>query len=267
MRLHTDGDTGLFGKPLGRLYPMTELEVRAAEIAKFFHRPVSECLGRLARGFGHQHQKVAEDWRRANPQTDEEILQWYRSTEEYVWELTAYHIDEGFAYDKTCQSIAERLTSERIFQVLCLGDGIGDLTLYLWRMGFRAYYHDLKGSITERFAGFRFAEQTGTPQPCRMSSSWDPGDIVPVESMRFDAVVSLDFLEHVTDVPGWVQAIHDTLVPGGLFVAQNAFALGSGDNGSMPMHLARNDRWEKDWDPLLTETGFYQLSPQWYRKL
>jgi SAM-dependent methyltransferase len=261
-----EGERSGGGMSAVQVQPMTEVELRATEIAKFFNRPVSECLGRLARGFGYQHEQVALDWKRANPRTDEEILSWYRTTDSYVWELTAYHIDEGFAYERTCQSIAERLTSERILRVLCLGDGIGDLTLYLWRMGFDALYHDLRGSVTEKFAGFRFAEQTGRPQPCQLSNGWYPRDIVPVDSMRFDAVVSLDFLEHVTDVPGWARAIHDSLVPGGVFVAQNAFAIGSGDGGSMPMHLARNDRFEHEWDPLLVETGFYQLSPQWYRK-
>jgi SAM-dependent methyltransferase len=245
---------------------VTELELRAAEIAKFFNRPESECLGRLARGFGYQHEQVAVDWKRANPKTDEEILNWYRTTDSYVWELTAYHVDEGFAYERTCQSISERLTTEQAVRVLCLGDGIGDLTLYLWRMGFDVLYHDLRDSVTEKFSGFRFGEQTGMPQPCHLSSTWDAREIVTTGSNRFHAIVSLDFLEHVTDVPAWTQAICDSLVPGGIFVAQNAYGIGSGENGSMPMHLARNDRYEKEWDELLTATGFHQLSPQWYRK-
>jgi 2-polyprenyl-3-methyl-5-hydroxy-6-metoxy-1,4-benzoquinol methylase len=175
-------------------------------------------------------------------------------------------MDAGFNYSGMCQGIGERLTSESAMRVLCLGDGIGDLTLTLWRMGFQSVYHDLRGSVTERFASFRFSEQTTRPQPCSLSETWDAGEIVPPTDKRYDAVVSLDFLEHVTDVRGWVEAIHGSLNSGGIFVAQNAFALGSGDGGSMPMHLARNDRYEHEWDTLLSEVGFSQMGPQWYRK-
>jgi hypothetical protein len=47
---------------------------------------------------------------------------------------------------------------------------------------------------------------------------------------------------------------------------QNAFACGSGPEGSIPMHLARNDRFEKDWTPLMIEQGFEQEgTSNWYR--
>ena len=94
------------------------------------------------------------------------------------------------------------------------------------------------------------------------TAGWEP----LLVSESFDAVVSLDFLEHVTDVPTWTRAIHESLNPGGIFVAQNAFNCGSGPDGSIPMHLERNDRFEKDWDSLLASSGFEQLGPQWYKK-
>jgi predicted methyltransferase len=73
-------------------------------------------------------------------------------------------------------------------------------------------------------------------------------------------------LEHVPNVEAWVSAIFAALKPGGLFCAQNAFACGSGPDGSIPMHLAVNDRFEHDWDPLLTAVGFEQISSNWYRR-
>ncbi len=82
----------------------------------------------------------------------------------------------------------------------------------------------------------------------------------------FDAVVSLDFLEHVPNVEEWVRFAWKVLKVGGLLVAQNAFGMGSGPDGAMPMHLATNDRFEKDWDPYLSSVGFEQLASQWYVK-
>jgi hypothetical protein len=103
----------------------------------------------------------------------------------------------------------------------------------------------------------------GKRMPSQMSQGWEPR----FPARHYDAVVSLDFLEHVTDVPMWTRAVKHCLQTGGLFLAQNAFGIGSeADGGSMPMHLSRNDRFEKDWTPLLAELGFAQEGgSNWWR--
>ena len=108
---------------------------------------------------------------------------------------------------------------------------------------------------------FRLWRHTGKAEPYVLTGGWEP----ELDS-GYDAVACCDYLEHVTDVPAWTRAIKAALKPGGLLMSQNAFACGSGDNGSIPMHLARNDRYEKDWDPLLAGMGFIQESSNWYRK-
>ena len=243
---------------------VSPLESRAREISSFLKKPLSEVLIRLYKGFAYQHECIRLDFKLANPQTDEELLQWYRKTEEYIWELTAYHSDPGFNYSGMVKGIVERLaTFDTIRRVLCLGDGIGDLTLALHRAGFKAVYHDLANSRTAAFARFRF-ERHGVAEEIRLSmnTGWEPH----LRSQAYDAVISLDFLEHVTDVEGWVHAIYEAIRPGGVLVAQNAFNIGSGPEGSIPCHLARNDRYEKDWDPLLESLHFIQLSSNWYRR-
>lgn len=96
--------------------------------------------------------------------------------------------------------------------------------------------------------------------PMRLAPGWTPD----LGTEEWDAIVSLDFLEHVTDVSAWVAAIKAALKPGGFFCAQNAFAIGSGEQGSMPMHLARNDKYETEWDPTLFGLGFSQIGSNWY---
>jgi len=238
---------------------------RAAEIAAFLGIPESDAAERLAKGFGYQHQRVNDDFRRCNPRTDEELLNWYRTTTEYIFELSAYHADEGFNYSGMCSGIITRLKNEGAHRVLCLGDGIGDLTLDCRRAGLDAVYHDLAGSRTAAFAASRGVTEAA------FSADW-----APPAANGFDAVVSLDFLEHVTDVPAWCRAIHAALKPGGLFCAQNAFDCGSGNDGAIPCHLSVNDKYAHAaphtngralWDWLLIkEIGFEQLGPNWYRK-
>lgn len=247
---------------------MSELTVgRAAEIASFFDIPVGEAERRLSHGFEYQHARVNEDFRRVNPQTDEQLLDWYRTTEEYIWELTAYHIAPGCGYMDLCNAIADRLQGEGAERVLCLGDGIGDLTIQLDAFGLDSVYHDLDNSRTSEF----FKHRADAIIPTDMTPGWTPY----FHRAPFDAVVSLDFMEHVTDVPGWCEAIYESLRPGGIFVAQNAFDCGSGLNGSIPMHLDRNDRYAHAtpetngralWDHLLFSLGFQQLTSNWYKR-
>ena len=111
------------------------------------------------------------------------------------------------------------------------------------------------------FRSFRAWVNLGHYMSAAMSQEWTP----LFEPEAYDAVVSLDFLEHCVNVTEWIEAIKRTLKPGGLFCAQNAFAIGSGEHGSMPMHLAQNDHFEKDWDPTLFGMGFIQESSNWYR--
>ena len=244
-----------------RDHHMNDMEVRSREIALFLCKRNDECLKRLKQGWDTIHNAVSEDWNASNPRTDEEILEWYRRTETYIWELSYYHADPGWNYSGMVSGIVERLRSSGARKVLCLGDGIGDVTLALIRDGFDATYHDLQGSRTAEFAAFRSWLKLGHYMPTRLSAGWEPD----LGTAEWDAIVSLDFLEHVKGVPVWADAIYAALKPGGLFVAQNAYGIGSGPDGSMPMHLAENDRYEKEWDPLLFSIGFKQLSSNWYQ--
>lgn len=282
-----DSFTGLAPRPLDTTYPPDSLHYssledglkqakqdyedrqqmnvadRAREIALFLGRREDECLAKLSRGFIPLHHEVTADFKAANIGDDDaKLLEWYRTTEAYIWELSAYHTDPGYNYAGKCQGIAEALVAKGCKTVLCLGDGIGDLTLALLKAGLHATYHDLAGSRTYEFARFRFSRH-GRPPTHLMTAGWEP-DIAFLS--QFDAVVSLDFLEHVCNVESWVAAIHGVLKPGGWFVAQNAFNCGSGPDGSIPMHLSRNDKYEQLWDPTLEQIGFRQHGPNWYQR-
>lgn len=238
-----------------------DLSQRAREIALFLNKNEAECLGRLDQGWDAIHNAVSADWNAANPRTDDEILDWYRRTESYIWELSFYHADPGWNYTGMCSGIAERLKAAGAKKVLCLGDGIGDLTISLIRAGFDATYHDLASSRTAEFAAFRSWMYLGEYMPTRLAPGWTPD----LGAEEWDAIVSLDFLEHCPNVDGWTAAIKGALKPGGILFSQNAFAIGSGPDGSMPMHLACNDRFERDWDPTLFALGFAQLGSNVYQ--
>lgn len=242
------------------------LQRSAREIASFLGIPESAALAKLNTGFAALHAEVAQDWRRANPRTEEEILRWYRTTESYIWELAAYHTDPAWNYDGTCIGIGTELKHMGFHRVLCLGDGIGDLTSSLREQGLDAVYHDLWNSKTMAFARFAYEQRTGQRLRVFATHDFSPGSALRNGEHGWDAIVSLDYLEHCPNVEEWTAAIHQALRPGGVFVAQNAFNVGSGPKGSIPCHLAVNDRFEKEWDQTLQRQGFEQIRSQWYRK-
>lgn len=237
---------------------------RAIEIAKFLHCSVEDARKRLENGFHYNHALVAQDFlsKNVNVNNSESLLNWYRTTDAYIWELSAYHAEEAFNYDGMCRGIAEHLSNANATRVLCLGDGIGDLSLECDRYGLDAYYHDLQGSRTAAFAMQRFENELAEIETV-LTSDFNP----PVTNCRFDAVVALDFFEHLVNVEEWVQSVHSMLDEGGVFLAQNAFACGDEMHGnSIPMHLSVNNKFVEGWDPLLESVGFTSMHNGWWQK-
>jgi dTDP-4-dehydrorhamnose reductase/SAM-dependent methyltransferase len=248
---------------------------RQIELALFFGITLEEAATKLAQGFGPLHEAVTAEWNGYDwdgergdhaPETEACILDFYRTTEAYVWELSAYHEDAGFNYAGMCEGIAQCLVSNGCERVLCLGDGIGDLTLALHRAGLRPVYHDLARSRTLQYARFRFWRQTGQEMEIDAQTSFQP-DFLD----GYDAIIALDFLEHLPNLAEWLAEIHAALVPHGLMMARNAFGKGSGPDGAMPMHLAVNDRFEDvaEWEKLCRAAGFEKYdpsTPDWWVK-
>lgn len=240
-----------------------DIDVRAKEIGHFLKVDANSAKDRLATGFHENHHAVADDFRKANPQNDDQLLEWYRNTDTYIWELSAYHLDEGFNYTGMIEGIALHLKGLDKKRVLCLGDGIGDLSLKLFNTGLSPFYNDLKGSKTAKFAHMRFTLNVSDNINLDLTEGWTP----KFRANSYDAVVALDFLEHVTEVEEWTKEIYKALRKGGQFMAQNAFAIGDDEHGgSIPMHLTRNNRFEYDWIPLLESIGFIDQHNGWWTK-
>jgi len=263
------------------------LNDRAKELALYFNMNEGQAQTELLRGFHHHHATVAKDFRDAQHKARADasrglapssgwdtmrLLQWYKATERYCWELTAYHLDVGFNYKGMCEGIREYCLQHNVRRVLCLGDGVGDLSIILNDAGIDGVYHDLLASVTARFALFRMARRysdtMGRP-PVLLTEDWRPpsGSAEPAWARSFDAVVALDFFEHLPNVPDWASFVATALRPGGHFLAQNAFGIGDdAHEGSIPMHLVENNKYVTEWPTLLTSLGLIHDEPSgWWR--
>jgi dTDP-4-dehydrorhamnose reductase len=246
---------------------------RALELSLFLGIREGEARVQLMRGFGALHGEVANDFRAARVRkqqwTDFDLLMWYKQTNAYLWELSAYHLDTGFNYTGMCTGISQHLLTEYGpgAGVVALGDGIGDLSISLAEHGLSPIYHDLLGSQTARFAVFRFNRRGLTPL-LMLTDDWAPPK-KPDETVsgKIKAVVALDFFEHLINVEDWAESVFELLDTGGQFLAQNAFGIGDDEHeGSIPMHLTRNNKYVTEWEPLLTRIGFTKLPSGWWAK-
>jgi 2-polyprenyl-3-methyl-5-hydroxy-6-metoxy-1,4-benzoquinol methylase len=242
------------------------IDLRAKEIANFLQVPEGYANERLSRGFHYNHHEVAQDFLNAKIDVNnaESLLNWYKNTESYIWELSAYHLETGFNYSGMCEGIALGLKNSNKKQVLNLGDGIGSLSIRMAEEGLEPTYHDLAGSKTASFAQYRFGIKNNLKIKTLFTENFEP----KLGHRCFEAVVALDFFEHVVNVESWVEAVFSCLKKGGVFIAQNAFAIGDIEHGnSIPMHLAINNKYETEWHPLLQKTGFVlHENQQWWIK-
>lgn len=243
-----------------------KIESIAKEIAEFLHVDLNSAMMRLSHGFHHNHHLVAKDFIDNNVDVNdsEALLNWYRNTDAYIWELSAYHLEEGFNYSGMCEGITMGLFHNGKKDVLNIGDGIGTLSLRMAQQSMNVTYHDLKDSKTAGFAQYRFAKEPNI----KIKTLFTDNFIPKLGNRTFNGVVALDFLEHVVNVEEWVLAVFKCLQKGGVFIAQNAFAIGDAEHGnSIPMHLSINNKYETEWFNVMSKIGFVlHENQQWWIK-
>lgn len=243
-----------------------DLETQSLDISEYLGVSVDEARKRLKLGFHENHHLVAEDFIKNNTNVDDpdSLLNWYRNTDAYIWELSAYHLEEGFNYQGMCEGITMGLYHTEKREALNIGDGIGTLSLRMAQQGMSVTYHDLEGSKTAGFAQHRFSKK---PE-LKIKTLFTDNFIPKLGSRAYSAVVALDFLEHVVNVEEWLLAVFKCLKKGGVFIAQNAFAIGDAEHGnSIPMHLSINNKYATEWFSVMEKTGFVlHENQQWWIK-
>ena len=173
--------------------------------------------------------------------------------------LRLYHESEGFIYETLVAARSEIRSAKwrqivRLLlgvygvavgscKVLVYGDSVGSDSIYLRRLGFDVYYHDVD-STCSRFAFYRF-EKRGLH-----IKRFAPG----VEGQAFDVVICLEVAEHVPDPPALVAEIKQILKPDGLCFFSEAFAL---LQDRYPTHLRSNEAFAGCTDELFLRQGLY----------
>ena len=127
----------------------------------------------------------AYEWKQMNPKSHEEILDFYRTTESYLFNLARY--------DYFFQNWRERVPRLCWGRILDYGGGIGDMIIRCAERGFKDLtYYDLEGK-TMNFAKWRFAKRGIKVQIIKSSDEEDR-----LEG-KYDSIFCFDVLEHVTE--------------------------------------------------------------------
>ncbi len=193
-------------------------------LAAFLKADTESVRRRLKREFLEPGISVRAAWEKARPGTDEEILEFYRSDDCYLYDLSmAHRSPERRAWRAAAISL---LVKYGIRTLLDYGGGAGDDSLEFARLGIESTLYDV-GRFTTGFAKAR-AAQSGVALTVLTE---------PPEGKTYDGVYCTEVLEHVPDPLGEVTTMARYLAPRGILILTHSFELVGHDH---PSHLDRH---------------------------
>lgn len=214
------------------------------------------CLDRVKT---YTSKELADAWRRHDPQTPEAILNFYKSTDLYLWELMQWHASSArYLYWSTLSHFVDRFPPQGGWgRVYDFGCGIGTDGLFLASRGYEVTLVDVDCPAF-RFARHRFGRR-------KLSAKFEEShSLLPVPRHTYDTVVCFDVLEHLPDPIGAAQRLTAALRPGGVFLQQGSFM----DMGEHPCHLQSgiSDFGGLKWHIHLAALGLRGITSMIYQK-
>lgn len=160
-----------------------EKKVLLQHLCEFIPIPMEALVHKVSQG----EKLLRQEWNEKNPKTWGQMLEFYKNTENYLYDLTHWHLTQRRAFDLSTEA---KVMAVKPKNVLDFGCGIGQNAIMLARKGVDVTLADV-GSKTLNFAKYRF-QQEGLP-----FKEWitDGPDMPPDE--KYDAIIILDVFEHL----------------------------------------------------------------------
>jgi SAM-dependent methyltransferase len=181
---------------------------------------------RLIEALSKGTEMTADEWERRSPQTPDEVTNFYKETENYIFDLAWWHRSpqrKGLTM-KTMEICRKNGARE----VLDFGCGIGQDGILLAEDGFAVTLADLPGRTFE-FVRWR-VERIGLPI-----------DLTSTDELRgeYDVILCFDVLEHLWEPEETVEYLYSHLSGNGILLVTANF-----DHDEVhPMHLERNVKY------------------------
>jgi len=200
------------------------IEQATRELARFLGISYKQALKRVQE---YTIVEAAEKWVTGNPQTAEEVTEWYKKADHYLYELIKWNYDSPVYH-----SFIQPLLTYHGEKILEIGAGIGSLCIALAYAGNNVTYCDISEKLSA-FAKQRFADR-GL-------------DIVITHDLNgqrdFDIVIANDFFEHIHKdaLPKLLKQIAGCLKNGGFVYHRSNFK----QQDIFPMHFDHSEYFTK----------------------
>lgn len=187
-------------------------------------------------------------------QPSKQMDELYRSGISFALELAANYSDS--ARLKMAAFIVVRLCTERTrlgrnLKVLAVGDGIGADSIRLAGAGFDVDYMDYEASVTSRVAqeNFKKFKHTADSEAGKLQVL----SRHEIDTANYDAVISLEVIEHVEQPQEFLNFLNLQLKPDGLLFLSDCF---SGIKLYWQTHLLSNERLSGLIPVMAAQSGF-----------
>lgn len=218
------------------------------EVASFLGMSFGQCKERLLK---FDDGEMADEWRRINPKTPEEIIAFYKNTNLYILDLTqanASNERRNFHGD-VVKYLMDNFPPSRNPLVLDYGSGVGEEVIRFSSAGYKVSYCDIPGRTAE-FLGYRLGKRNLT------------AEFIPIGEgafrleKKFDIIFLFDVLEHTPDPLKILNMLVKHLSPNGVMAIINC----PHDDGNHPCHLASTfSILGNNWSQTLDYVGLVPL--------
>lgn len=226
------------------------------DLSTFTGLSKAECRRRV---MAYSTDQLTEAWYRVKPQTPAELINFYRSSDLYIWDLTQWHASaEHDKYRHALQWFTANHPPHAFGRVYDFGCGIGTDALYLAARGYDVTAVDVGGPVLD-FARHRFRRRGLSAQFVESHSA------VPEISGQYDAIVCFDVFEHLPEPLAAARRLVSALRPGGVLLQRGGF----GGSDERPYHLQSGiERYGGiKWHIHLTGLGLVSSHEMGYRKV
>ena len=183
---------------------------------------------------------IRDEWNRKSPQTRDDIIDFYKETENYIFDLAWWHRGpERRQLTRAAINICWRNSSRKILDFGC---GIGQDGILFAEAGFEVTLADLPGKTFD-FAKWR-VERRGLKIKLVNSDEL---------SQKYDAILCFDVLEHLWEPREIVEYLCNHLSDNGILLVTAHFER----TEIHPMHLERNVRYlGRAFLEMMSQAGF-----------
>jgi len=210
------------------------------ELSEYLGKPRHEVLDACLDGAF----VMMKEWNKKKPKTEEEITDFYKETDIYLYDLTSWWIRNKQGRAKAFKSV--NLKTDMNF--LDYGCGIGDYGLEVLEASKSTtvdFFDISKPSM--KYLKWRLGRRANiTP------NRWRLLNVAAPTHKRYDVIFCFDVLEHLPNPAEHLKYMHDRLRPNGKLIATVA-----PKKTTQPQHISEID---------ITEHGFVQLSDVLYMR-